>query len=70
MLVVRCANGVVLWRITYTDPRNHTLHCLTDGTSFSYLVGADSTEEGALVSVVQHSVSLKGAVLQIVQLAL
>jgi hypothetical protein len=70
VIVVRCANGVVLWQVRRITRQTSALHCVQDGIEYTYQVGADASQETALVSAAGHSVTLRGAITQIVQLDL
>lgn len=68
MIVVHCANGVVLWQVRRQTLSLGILHCLNDAFEITYNVSPDATHVTALGSLVSHSVSLRGAFLAIAQI--
>lgn len=66
-IVVRCANGVVVWVRVPTGRHTARWQCTRDG--FSVQAPSDPAGiEAVLQALAMHSVSLSGAILQVVQL--
>lgn len=63
MLIVRCANGIVLWRVV--QPVGDTpgfARCLNDQFVVPMADHADATLVTAIASMASHSASVAGAI--------
>jgi len=68
-IIVRCANGVVVWEKLPAPNRTYTWQCTRD--KFSIVAPADAAHvEQFLIALAQHSQLLAGAISQVVQLEL
>lgn len=72
MIVVRCLNGAVLWEVYVVGERPHhsIAVCLNDRFRVPVPLGPPAAKVAALDQLVTHSVGLRGAVQQLVQLDL
>jgi len=69
MLVIRCANAVVLWRVVQPVAENPgNAHCLNDGFSVPFPDRIDATLVAAIQAIAAHSVTIGGAIGQVVDL--
>jgi hypothetical protein len=59
-LIIRCANGVVIWIARRDGQGAGTIRCMRDGVAYPLSVTADRTWEDALRDVLTHSVQLAG----------
>jgi len=65
-LVVRGANGLVVWQKVYTGPQVYTWRC--DRDKFTVPQPTSDTLESTLLAIGSHSQSLIGAINQVVEL--
>lgn len=68
-LVVRCQNGVVVWVREGISARSFRWRCTRD----NFIIAAPSSSsqiESTLLAIAQHSTSLSGAILQVVEITL
>jgi len=63
VLILRCANGVVAWIFTRTDPNTVTATCEADKVTATLSRSADSTWVVAFRIIAAHSAALQGAIL-------
>lgn len=61
ILIVRCANGVVMWIARQEGVRMGRLRCVRDGFFLPMAYVADQSWEPAIAGAVQHSVQIAGA---------
>lgn len=64
-LLLLCAQGPVMWRFTILQPGLARATCVNDGATVDLKQVMDNTWVGALQSIGQHSVALRGAISQI-----
>jgi len=67
VLVVRCANGVVVWSPRKNADRTVSWVCLRDNFVVAQ-AGSLAGVEQQLSAMAQHSVALSGAIQQVVEL--
>lgn len=60
-LVIRCNNGVVVWIVRGDAKRGGFAHCVNSGQEYPLSVSVDATWSIAFRSIIQHSVGLSGA---------
>lgn len=69
VLIVRCANGIVVW-VRSGRGETRTWNCRRDGFTVNYNLGSNATVEAGVLAIAQHSAQLAGAVQQVAQLDL
>lgn len=71
MIVIRCLNGYVLFRVSARQrERDRMMRCLEDGQVFTVPTGPDSAVLGGLSAALSHAVALHGAVQWIADIGL
>jgi len=61
ILVVRCANGVVIWFPVEKTRNNYVMKNTKDSAEYALSATANATWETALQGVITHSVQILGA---------
>lgn len=64
-IIIRCANGVLVWIARGTPQAGGTVRCLQTGQTYAMSYVADETWGPTLRDLVQHSVSVRGAFLDL-----
>jgi hypothetical protein len=64
-LLVLCQQGPVVWRFRIVEPGQASATCVNDGFVVTLSQVMSANWVGALQSIGQHSVSLRGAIQQI-----
>jgi hypothetical protein len=61
MLVVRCANGFLVWIFRRPTPTTRAARCLADGFTVQYDATPNATWQTLAETIVTHSMMLRGA---------
>ena len=67
-LVIRGANGLVVWQKVYTSTQSYVWRC--DRDQFTVTQPTPATLESTLVAIGSHSQQLVGSIAQVVELTL
>lgn len=64
--ILRCAQGPVFWHIRHVNQLLGIAHCVNDGFEVAISRHADTSWMDSIAQITQHSVGLRGALVETV----